>query len=45
MKIFGISKNTLYDLIKNGSIPAVRLGNKLWRIGKQGLISYVDNNA
>ena len=40
MEILGISKNTLYQLINNGSIPATRLGRKLWRIQKQALMDF-----
>ena len=41
MEILGVSKNTLYQLINNGSIPATRLGRKLWRIQKQALLDFL----
>ncbi len=44
MEILGISKNTLYQLINNGDIPATRLGCKLWRIQKQALLGFLDNS-
>ncbi|MEA5083615.1 hypothetical protein SDC9_158649 [bioreactor metagenome] len=42
MEILGISKNTLYQLINKGSIPATRLGYKLWRIQKQALLCFLE---
>ncbi|MDD3570368.1 MAG: helix-turn-helix domain-containing protein [Lachnospiraceae bacterium] len=42
MEILGISKNTLYQLINNGEIPATRLGRKLWRIQKQALMEFLE---
>ncbi|MCI2000590.1 MAG: helix-turn-helix domain-containing protein [Clostridia bacterium] len=42
MEILGISKNTLYELIKDGEIPAVRLGKKLWRIHKKSLLKFIN---
>jgi excisionase family DNA binding protein len=42
MEILGISKNTLYELIKNGNIPAIRLGKKLWRIHKESLLKFIN---
>ncbi|MCI1930731.1 MAG: helix-turn-helix domain-containing protein [Clostridia bacterium] len=41
MEILGISKNTLYELIKNGEIPVVRLGKKLRRINKKSLLKFI----
>lgn len=42
MEILGVSKNTLYQLINNGEIPATRLGRKLWRIQKQALLHFLE---
>lgn len=44
MEILGISRNLLYDLIHTGAIPALRIGKKLWRINKQALIKYIEEN-
>jgi len=41
IEILGISRNLLYDLIHSGTIPAFRLGEKIWRINKPVLISYL----
>ena len=40
MKALQISKNTAYDLLRNGNIKAVRL-NKKWLIPKNSLIDFV----
>ena len=39
--ILGISRNTLYSLLNEGKIQAVRCGRN-WRISKQALIDYVN---
>ena len=44
MEILGISRNLLYNLIHTGAIPAMRIGKKLWRINKQALIKYIEEN-
>lgn len=44
MEILGISRNLLYNLIHTGVIPAMRIGKKLWRINKQALIKYIEEN-
>ena len=44
MEILGISRNLLYNLIHTGTIPAMRIGKKLWRINKQALIKYIEEN-
>lgn len=41
MEILGIGKNLFYKLLKNGTIPAKRVGGKVWRIAKKDLISYI----
>lgn len=41
MEILGLSKNKVYELLKQGSLHAVRIGHK-WRITKQALISFLD---
>ena len=44
MEILGVSRNLLYNLIHTGAIPAIRIGKKLWRINKQALIKYIEEN-
>lgn len=41
MKILGITKNLLYELIHTNQIPAYRIGTKKWRINKSSLIKYL----
>lgn len=41
MEILGIGKNLLYELLKDGEIPAKRVGGKMWRITKKDLIQYI----
>lgn len=41
MEIWGIGKNLFYKLLKDGNIPAKRVGGKVWRIAKKDLISYI----
>lgn len=41
MEILGIGKNLFYKLLKDGNIPAKRVGGKVWRIAKKDLISYI----
>ena len=38
MEILGIGKNLFYRLLKDGTIPAKRIGGKVWRIAKKELI-------
>ncbi len=38
MEILGISKNAFYKMINNGTIPAFRLGEKMWRVRKDELV-------
>lgn len=42
MEILGIGKNLLYQLMQEGTIPAFRLGKKMWRVLKKDLIEYVE---
>ena len=35
MEILGIGKNLFYRLLKDGTIPAKRVGGKVWRIAKK----------
>ncbi|MDD3172859.1 MAG: helix-turn-helix domain-containing protein [Herbinix sp.] len=42
MEILGISRNLLYDLIHSGTLPAFRIGIKIWRIKKLDLISFLE---
>lgn len=44
IEILGVSRNLLYDLIHSGTLPAIRLGKKIWRINKPDLIAYLKNN-
>lgn len=44
IEILGISRNMLYDLIHSGTLPAFRLGRKIWRINKPDLILYLKQN-
>lgn len=41
-EILSIGRNTAYSMIQNGIIPAVRVGRKKWRISKQAVIRYLD---
>lgn len=43
MEVLGISRNTIYEYIRSGTIPAFKLGTKIWRIKKSDLITYVNN--
>lgn len=40
--ILSIGRNTAYAMIQNGIIPAVRVGRKKWRISKQAVIRYLE---
>lgn len=44
IEILGISRNMLYDLLKNGTIIGYRLGKKIWRINKSELLTYLLHN-
>jgi excisionase family DNA binding protein len=45
IKILGLSKNTIYSMLNNGTLPAYRIGNgKIWRINKTDLIDYLSQN-
>ncbi|MEY8392915.1 helix-turn-helix domain-containing protein [Lachnospiraceae bacterium 45-W7] len=41
MEILGIGKNLFYRLLNDRTIPAKRIGNKMWRIAKNDLIHYI----
>lgn len=41
IEILGISRNLLYDLIHSGTIAALRVGEKIWRINKTDLIMFL----
>ena len=43
MEILGVGKNLLYELLKDGEIPAKRIRGKMWRIVKKDLIDYMSN--
>ena len=40
-KALSVSMDTVYKLIAEGEIKAVRIGQKLWRIDKRQLNSYM----
>lgn len=40
--ILSIGRNTAYSMIQSGIIPAVRVGRKKWRISKQAVIRYLN---
>ena len=40
--ILSIGRNTAYSMIQTGIIPAVRVGRKKWRISKQAVIRYLE---
>lgn len=42
MEILGIGRNLLYQLMQDGTIPAFRLGKKMWRVSKKDLIVYLE---
>lgn len=44
MYALGLSKNIVYNLIQSGEIPAVRVGNKIWRIRKDKLLEYLNRS-
>ena len=43
IEILGISRNMLYALIHSGTLPAYRLGKKIWRINKLDLVECLEN--
>jgi len=43
MEILGIGKNLVYKLLKDGTIPAKRIGDKVYRITKKDLIQYISD--
>lgn len=40
-EILDIGRNAVYDLLREGEIPSIRIG-KRWRIPKDALIYYLD---
>lgn len=42
MEILGIGRNLLYQFMQDGTIPAFRLGKKMWRVSKKDLIVYLE---
>ena len=44
MEILGIGKNLFYRLLQDGTIPAKRVGGKIWRIAKKEIIQYILEN-
>lgn len=45
MKILSISKNTLYHMIQNNTLPAFRVGPRIWRFKKEDIIAYLEDVA
>lgn len=43
MEVLGISRNTIYDLIRSNTIHAFKLGPKMWRIKKSDLLLYLSS--
>lgn len=43
MDVLGISRNTIYEYVRNGTIHAFKLGSKIWRIKKSDLIMFLNN--
>ena len=41
-ELLNITKNTVYELVKRGEIPAYKVGKKL-RIDKSDVKEYIDN--
>lgn len=41
MEILEIGRNLLYQSMQDGTIPAFRIGKKMWRVLKKDLIDYV----
>ena len=41
MEILGIGRNLFYKLLQDGTIPAKRVGGKVWRIAKKEIIRYI----
>lgn len=39
-EILGIGRNTVYELLNSGTIPALRIG-KQWRIPKDAVLHYL----
>ena len=39
-EILGIGRNTVYELLSSGKIPALRIG-KQWRIPKDAVLHYL----
>lgn len=40
--ILSIGRNTVYAMLQQGIIPAVRVGKKKWRISKSAVIYYLE---
>ncbi len=43
-KALGVSNRTIYNLARNGDIPAMRVGRE-WRFARQNLIKWVANGS
>ena len=40
-EILDIGRNAAYELLRQGEIPSIRIGNR-WKIPKDALIYYID---
>lgn len=44
MDILYVSRNTFYELVRNGVLPGFKLGPKIWRVKKVDLINYLNEH-
>ena len=44
-EILSIGRNTAYTMLQQGIIPAVRVGQKKWRISKQAVIQFLQQGT
>lgn len=43
-KALGVSTRTIYNLVRNGDIPAMRIGRE-WRFARRNIIDWVANGS
>lgn len=43
MDVLGVSRNTMYEYVRNGTIHAFKLGSKIWRMKKSDLLTFLNN--
>ena len=41
MKLLKLSRNSVYDAIKRGDLPAVRIGHKI-RLGRRAVLAFIN---